>query len=66
MDMLEWYFPWTRIDALLKIELLIWLASVGASLWVAYRSLVLKRPWLPMRHLPNGEQPPRSGPKSAP
>ena len=47
--MIEWYFPWSGIDSVLKLELLIWLAAVACSYWIAWRTLVLKRPWLKWR-----------------
>jgi hypothetical protein len=46
---LEWYFPWTRVDWVLKLELLVWLFVIGVSYWIAWRALVLGRPWLVTR-----------------
>ena len=44
--MLEWYFPWARVDWLLRVQLLIWLAAVALSYWIAWRTLIRRRPWL--------------------
>lgn len=44
--MFDWYFPWSRIDAVLRLALLVWLAVVGASWWIFWRSIVRGRPWL--------------------
>ena len=51
-EFLEWYFPWSRVDPILKIELLIWFGSVVTAFLIPTWALVLKRTWLPMSHLP--------------
>jgi len=49
LDFLEWYFPWSRIDLALKIEIALWFISVGAAIYIYIRTVVLNKPWLPMR-----------------
>ncbi|MDJ0926723.1 MAG: hypothetical protein QNJ73_03645 [Gammaproteobacteria bacterium] len=44
--MLEWYFPWSNIDLILRVELIIWLAVVAVSYGIFWRVVVRKRPWL--------------------
>lgn len=46
---IEWYFPWARIDAVLKAELLVWLLAVGAAWWIFWRAVIRGRPWLRRR-----------------
>ena len=45
-DFLEWYFPWSRIDGGLKLELVLWFASVAAAILIYLRTIVLGKPWL--------------------
>jgi hypothetical protein len=47
---IDWYFPWARIDDVLKVELLVWLAVVGVSYWIFWRTVVRGRPWLRRRN----------------
>ncbi len=47
--MIEWYFPWSSIDWVLKLQLLIWSASIACSYWIAWRTVIRKRPWLRRR-----------------
>jgi hypothetical protein len=63
LDVLEWYFPWSRIDPVLKLQLLVWLAVVSVAFVIPIRTLLFKRPWLPMNHLP---EPPRTRPAGEP
>jgi hypothetical protein len=49
---LEWYFPWSSVDWVLKSELLIWLAAIGWSYWIVWRTLIRKKPWLRWRKRP--------------
>jgi hypothetical protein len=49
VSILEWYFPWSHIDWILKVELLVWLLVIGLSYRIAWRALVRKRPWLQRR-----------------
>lgn len=48
LEVLEWYAPWARIDAGLKLELLLWLASIVAAVYIYLRVIVFDRPWLPL------------------
>ncbi|MEE8308256.1 MAG: hypothetical protein V3R81_13395, partial [Gammaproteobacteria bacterium] len=48
-SMLEWYFPWSNVDWVLKVQLLIWLTTVGGSYWIIWRTLIRKRRWLRWR-----------------
>ena len=47
---LNWYFPWTRLDGVLKFELVLWLIAVGVSYWIFWRTILRKRPWLRRRN----------------
>ncbi|MEJ8567025.1 hypothetical protein [Elongatibacter sediminis] len=49
LSLIEWYFPWSRLDLVLRIELLIWLVVVGIACWISWRTLVGKKPWLRRR-----------------
>ena len=44
--MFDWYFPLFMIDWGLRIELLAWLLCLAAAYWIAWRTLIKKRPWL--------------------
>ena len=44
--MIEWYFPWGRVDWVLRAELIVWLVAVLAGCRIAWRTLVRGRPWL--------------------
>jgi hypothetical protein len=44
--MIDWYFPWGRIDWVLRLQLIVWLASVVIAYWISWRYLIAKRPWL--------------------
>ncbi len=52
LDFLHWYFPWSRVDLILKIELAVWFGAVVAAFLIPIWALVLKKTWLPMSHLP--------------
>ena len=47
--MLEWYFPWTLIDWMLRAQLLIWITAIAGALCISVRTIVLGRPWLRRR-----------------
>ena len=49
VGVLEWYFPWSTVDWILRIQLLIWLAAIGWSYWIVWRTFVRKKPWLRSR-----------------
>lgn len=44
--MIEWYFPWGRVDWVLRVELIVWIAATVGGCWIAWRTLVRGRPWL--------------------
>ena len=50
-DFLEWYFPWSQIDLPLKIMALAWLVSTVLGFCVFVYAVLLKKPWLSMRHM---------------
>ncbi len=45
-DFLEWYFPWSRIDGVLKLQLVLWFVSVAAAILIYLWTIVLGKPWL--------------------
>ena len=49
LDFLEWYFPWSRVDSALKLELVVWIISVLFAVWVYVRAIIFDKPWLPLR-----------------
>ncbi|MFT4822332.1 MAG: hypothetical protein ACJAUG_000621 [Halioglobus sp.] len=50
-DFLEWYFPWSQIDLPLKMMALAWLASTAVGFSIFVYAVLLKKPWLSMRHM---------------
>jgi len=56
-DWIYWYAPWQDLDLLLRIELLIWVATLVVALLMWFRVVVLKRPWL---RLPHMKSPPKN------
>jgi hypothetical protein len=49
LDFVEWYFPWSRIDMVLRIGLVFWLTVVAASCWIYWRAVIAGKPWLMRR-----------------
>jgi hypothetical protein len=49
LDFVEWYFPWSRLDMVLRIQLVIWLTVVAASCWIYWRTVIAEKPWLMSR-----------------
>ena len=49
LDFLEWYFPWSRIDGGLKVELIIWFVSVFFAVCVYVRAIIFDKQWLPLK-----------------
>ena len=44
--MIEWYFPWGAVDWVLKVQLVLWISVIVWAVWISWRTLVLRRPWL--------------------
>ena len=67
LDFLEWYFPWSRIDNGLKLQLVIWIASVVFAVWVYVRSIIFHKQWLPLKFARDGnaDEPESAGENSA-
>jgi len=50
-DFIQWYFPWSQIDLPLKLMALAWFASTVAGSCIFVYAVLLKKPWLSMRHM---------------
>jgi hypothetical protein len=50
-DFIDWYFPWSQLDMPLKIMGLAWLASTVLGICLFVYAVLLKKPWLSMRHM---------------
>jgi len=55
-EFLEWLFPWSHVDAVLKFELLIWFGTVVAAFWIYVRTIWLGKQWLPLRFAKDKEE----------
>jgi len=44
--MVEWYFPWSLIDWILRLQLIAWFITIGVSYWIFWHCIVRKRGWL--------------------
>jgi hypothetical protein len=49
LELVEWYFPWSRLDMVLRIGLVIWVTVVAASCWIYWRTVITGKPWLMRR-----------------
>jgi hypothetical protein len=49
LDFVGWYFPWSRLDMVLRIGLVIWLTVVAASFWIYWQTVIAGKPWLMRR-----------------
>jgi hypothetical protein len=50
-DFIDWYFPWAYIDSGLKLQLLVWFASILAGVIIFIRTILFKKPWLTLHWL---------------
>ncbi|MBI4445407.1 MAG: hypothetical protein HY645_05800 [Acidobacteria bacterium] len=48
---LYWYLPWGHLDWILRLEIVIWMITVFASLLIWFFTVILRRKWLRLQHL---------------
>ena len=51
VDFLRWYFPWSQIDWVLRVELLLWLGAVVLAAWICYSHVLGGKHWLKLNYM---------------